>query len=242
MSDPTSPIPLAEQIAAGPTDEEVEAAIKPLWLKTKPSREAQQLRSSLSVAFDDKRFRQWSSDYLPEYIWDLVDIAAQWGIDAGRAARDAAAQLERQAALEEAARHLFVDGDFVAHSGDTLGFKIDCDALADADLATLARQFANSAKFGEVVSVPRGGDRFAAALRKHCTAGPTLIVDDVLTTGRSMEQARRRVPGLSAYSAAIGVVIFARGPYPKWITPLFCSAGIRSLIAPQPNTDTGGGT
>ena len=70
--------------APGPTDEEVEAVIKPLWLKTKPSREAQQLRSSLSVAFDDKRFRQWSSDYLPEYIWDLVDIAAQWGLDAGR--------------------------------------------------------------------------------------------------------------------------------------------------------------
>ena len=116
---------------------------------------------------------------------------------------------------------IFVDGDFTAHSGGTLGFKIECDVLSAADLATLARQFSNSTQFGAVVSVPRGGDRFADALRKYCTSGPTLIVDDVLTTGRSMEQAAKNLVLGGFPGSVIGVVIFARGSCPKWITPLF---------------------
>lgn len=67
-----------------PTEEELEALIKPLWLATKPSREAQCIRATLSNAVDDARFPQWALDYVPDYVWDLIDIAAQRGIDAGR--------------------------------------------------------------------------------------------------------------------------------------------------------------
>lgn len=69
-----------------PTDEQLEALIKPLWLEAKPSKEAQLIRSELSVAIDDPRFAQWPLDYTPDYVWDLVDIAAQKGIEAGKKA------------------------------------------------------------------------------------------------------------------------------------------------------------
>jgi hypothetical protein len=47
---------------------------------------------------------------------------------------------------------------------------------------------------------------------------PHLIVDDVLTTGASMEAARAKLwPG----SLPLGVVIFARGPCPDWVWPIF---------------------
>lgn len=64
-----------------PTDEELAALIKPLWLAARPSREAQAIRSELSIAVDDSKYPQWVLDYVPDYVWDLVDIAAQRGID-----------------------------------------------------------------------------------------------------------------------------------------------------------------
>lgn len=68
-----------------PTDEELAALIKPIWLKTTPTREAQAIRSRLGVEFDDPRWKdQWVSDFIPDYVWDLVDIAAQRGIEEGR--------------------------------------------------------------------------------------------------------------------------------------------------------------
>lgn len=118
---------------------------------------------------------------------------------------------------------LFVDGEFTAHSGDTLPFKIDCDALTDTDLATLAADVSRRfPRFRSVKGVPRGGVRFAGALRRYATGSqldPALIVDDVLTTGASMEQAREGV-GRDVF----GIVIFARGPCPDWITPLLTTA------------------
>jgi hypothetical protein len=122
--------------------------------------------------------------------------------------------------LAENARHLFVDGEFTGHSGKPLPFKIECDALTDADLDTLAaivaRQFP---RFRSVYGVPHGGLRFAGALRRYATESPldpALIVDDVLTTGGSMERARAGM-GPDVF----GIVVFARGPCPDWITPLF---------------------
>lgn len=105
-------------------------------------------------------------------------------------------------------------GSFVAHSGRLLDFKIECDALSDADIDALAAVIARRMKFGSVYGVPRGGVRLAKALEPYATSGPRLIVDDVLTTGRSMAEARDSMGDR-------GVVIFARGPCPVWITPVF---------------------
>ena len=61
---------------ARPNEAELTEHIRRLWLETKPSQEAQKIRSEISVAVDDKKYKQWLLDYLPDYVWDLVDIAA----------------------------------------------------------------------------------------------------------------------------------------------------------------------
>lgn len=104
------------------------------------------------------------------------------------------------------------------HSVKVSDWKIDCDALDDDDIrcvaALLVRQIP---RFGSVEGVPKGGLRLAAAIRPFQTAGPLLIVDDVMTTGGSMEVHR-------AGRDAIGAVIFSRADFRKmllWVTPLF---------------------
>lgn len=111
---------------------------------------------------------------------------------------------------------LFRRGDFKLHSGDMSRFKIDCDALTDEDITCLAEMIGTGFSFSRVIGIPRGGLRLAEALLPYCDDGDgfgTLIVDDVLTTGRSMREAY--IPG------AFGVVIFARGWCDPWITPIF---------------------
>ena len=115
---------------------------------------------------------------------------------------------------------LFQAGDFVLHSGQRSTWKIDCDALTDADWDTLSYMALDAIapkRFGMVESVPRGGNKFAKALGRAARAGEslTVLVDDVLTTGESMERAR------AGREDVIGVVAFARGPVPLWVTPLF---------------------
>lgn len=109
---------------------------------------------------------------------------------------------------------LFQSGKYQLHSGDSSFWKIECDALTDDDLETLARVIANRVgPFMAVVGVPTGGERLANALRPWATMqfSSVLICDDVLTTGASMEQMREQYP------RAKGVVLFARNPPPEWI-------------------------
>lgn len=116
--------------------------------------------------------------------------------------------------------NLFQLGSFVLHSGSPSSWKIDCDVLSQKDwqaLAIIAREFLPD--YGPVEGVPRGGLLFADALRQYSTPdGPLLIVDDVASTGRSMEIQR-------AGREAIGCVVFARGNYPWWVLPLFRMPG-----------------
>lgn len=122
--------------------------------------------------------------------------------------------------------NLFKSGDFTSHSGKKLKWKIECDALTADALECLAKMIADRVKFDNVYGVPRGGIELQTRLEKythirefHDTA---LIVDDVLTTGKSMEDMRAKVQkSASGYSNIIGVVIFARGKCPEWITPIF---------------------
>lgn len=105
---------------------------------------------------------------------------------------------------------LFQYGMFRLHSGALIPFKVDCDVLTPADWAALARFLAPQLWFAEVEGVPRGGIPFADALRRHSIGEGLLIVDDVLTTGASMEAQR-------AGREAQGLVLFARGPCPPWV-------------------------
>jgi orotate phosphoribosyltransferase len=118
---------------------------------------------------------------------------------------------------------IFKQGAFTLHSGSTSNFKIDLDDLTDEDWATLAEIALYRRRFRSVVGVPRGGLKFAAALEKYAEpmSGyplPTLIVDDVLTTGNSMEAVRAK---LADQSNVFGVVVFARGECPGWVHPIF---------------------
>lgn len=139
--------------------------------------------------------------------WDEI---ADWQRDGWR---DSARVALEAAALAD----LFVAESFTSHAGLPLTFKIECDALTDEDIRCCAHEIAKRVPpFRTVEGVPRGGLRLAEALRPHTRAsGDLLIVDDVLTTGESMERHR------SGRTAAVGAVIFARGPCPWWVTPLW---------------------
>lgn len=116
---------------------------------------------------------------------------------------------------------LFATGHFTLHSGASTSWKIDCDCLSDSDIATIAQMIRQLVgPFGSVEGVPRGGLRLAAALLPHVQAGARhLIVDDVLTSGRSMEETRQRYDGgrEPPEGAVKGAVIFARGQLPLWV-------------------------
>jgi hypothetical protein len=105
------------------------------------------------------------------------------------------------------------------HSGGRTDWKIDCDALSDESLRTLAKHIASRISFRRVVPVPRGGVRIARFLLSYCRRDSSLVlvVDDVLTTGASMEEAKLQIDD----GAVVGVVIFARGACPPWVTPIF---------------------
>lgn len=108
---------------------------------------------------------------------------------------------------------------FTLHSGGKSNLLIDCDKLNSGDIYAFAQMIASRVKFKDVVSVPRGGDRLARELAlypRDRESGVTLIVDDVLTTGASMEEVKANIGG-----KVVGIVIFARGRCPDWVTPVF---------------------
>lgn len=116
---------------------------------------------------------------------------------------------------------LFIKQDFIMHSGDVGHWKIECDALTDKDIETLAFIIQQNITSGirRVYGVPRGGMRLAKALEKYKdpNGNVKLIVDDVLTTGNSMEEAKEQLGWINA----VGVVIFARNVCPDWIYAVF---------------------
>lgn len=119
--------------------------------------------------------------------------------------------------------NLFQDKEFTTHAGLPAYFKIECDALTQDDLNTLALIVSKNFDFKQVIGIPTGGTAFANALQKYTNPEATavLIVDDVLTTGMSMENAFDRVIADDPEADIIGVVIFARDRFPYWITPVF---------------------
>lgn len=116
---------------------------------------------------------------------------------------------------------LFQTGDFTLNSGAKSKWKLECDALTDGEIASLAVLIHEMVgPFGSVEGVPRGGLKLAAALQALVTpGGKHLIVDDVLTTGGSMERLR------AGREDVLGAVVFARGRLPIWVRAVFQMPG-----------------
>ncbi len=128
---------------------------------------------------------------------------------------------------------LFRQIDFISHSGYNLKWKIECDALSDEELETLAIVIKTKIEnkysrylIKDIIGIPSGGLRIAEQLKKQVEISESgtlvIIVDDVLTTGKSMEEYKKRY---SAYPC-LGFVLFARGTPYKWIKPVFQLWGI----------------
>ena len=118
---------------------------------------------------------------------------------------------------------LFQKIDFVSHSGIDLTWKIEMDALGKKEWKCLAHMIMEyeGRPFCEAIGIPSGGVYLGALLNEHSTKNyeehPYLIVDDVLTTGRSMEEYAKKYD-----NNVIGWVIFSRTHlHSDWITPLF---------------------
>lgn len=109
-------------------------------------------------------------------------------------------------------------GWFSTHSKFQLPWKVDCDDLSDEDIESIARIISWKFAFSEVYGVPTGGTRLADALRKYAIDKeyPALIVDDVLTSGKSMERLKQEIGG-----NPIGIVVFSRGKCPNWVWSIF---------------------
>ncbi len=123
--------------------------------------------------------------------------------------------------------NLFQKKRFQMHSGGWSDFKLECDALTTDDYDTLAFLVSRRISFKKVIGVPRGGLMFADSLLQYENhqSDKYLIVDDVLTSGKSMIEQRVKLVQKSEFSDNdsdyIGVVIFSRGKVQDWIQPIF---------------------
>lgn len=121
-------------------------------------------------------------------------------------------------------------GQYRLASGNQSFFKLDCDALTDDDiLACAVLLHRRLPEFGRIEGVPAGGLRLATAMKEFATTGPLLIVDDVVTTGGSMEKHR-------AGREAIGACIFFR-PWPGCLTPEFAGWLKAALFVMMPEEE-----
>ena len=123
---------------------------------------------------------------------------------------------------------IFQQYNFTSHSGLSLDWKIECNELDNEDYRTLAHLVAKKYKFYEAIGIPHGGEPFAMALNEYIReeSDNLLIVDDILTTGKSMEEMRShafvRASWITEVSNIQGIVIFSRiKDVPKWIQPIF---------------------
>ncbi len=117
---------------------------------------------------------------------------------------------------------LFSEGEFEARSG-VLPWKVECEALTNAEWGWAAARVAERFWIRAVHGVPTGGMKFANALKAHqdMHGECVLIVDDVLTTGASMEAARRAHTRGMIGLPRVGIVMFARVKPAAWITPIW---------------------
>ena len=119
--------------------------------------------------------------------------------------------------------HLFIEQDFIGHSGDELHWKIECEALFPNEWKCIARMIMEyqTEPFQAAIGIPRGGLKLSGYLNQYATQNsndPYLLVDDVLTTGGSMEQYKEEH---LKEKDVIGWVVFARTKPADWSKSLF---------------------
>ena len=117
---------------------------------------------------------------------------------------------------------LFVEDAFVASSGRVLPWKVECDALTDDDWQWAAKRIAQRQWIGPLFGIPRGGMKLTQALKQYSDpqCDIPMIVDDVLTTGASMEKMRLACERVFE-SEPVGIVMFARVRPAAWINPIW---------------------
>lgn len=141
---------------------------------------------------------------------------------------------------------LFQLGDFTFSSGRKSKFKLDCDQITDSGIEALAYIGVRQIEpFGRIVAVPKGksgspidnAKRLADAMEQYITPASEvlLIVDDVWTTGASMETCRK----IWRHELTIGWVAFAYTKPAEWTTaglivspmnPMGRPSGARRLV------------
>ena len=120
-------------------------------------------------------------------------------------------------------KHLFVEEDFIGHSGGELHWKIECDAITSPEWKCIARMIFERERrpFQAAIGIPRGGVELGRWLNEYSTQNqehPYLIVDDVLTTGGSMDEyTKEHFDGKESF----GWVVFARKQPQPWVKALF---------------------
>lgn len=95
--------------------------------------------------------------------------------------------------LDEPKINLFQQCDFKSHAGLDLTWKIECDAVSDAEWECFAKMISEieTRQFSKVIGIPRGGVKLQNALSNYVSGNafdPVLIVDDVWTTGTSFRE------------------------------------------------------
>jgi hypothetical protein len=119
--------------------------------------------------------------------------------------------------------NIFQQVDFKSHAGLDLNWKIECDGVSKKEWKCLAGMILDYEKrpFQSAIGIPRGGVMLGSYLNEYSTQNPNdpyLIVDDVLTTGGSMEVFRKEhFSGKETFAW----VVFARGFPPQWCRALF---------------------
>jgi len=119
--------------------------------------------------------------------------------------------------------NIFQQGDFKSHAGLDLSWKIECDGISNKEWQCIAEIIMDLEKrpFQAAIGIPRGGLIHGTYLNQHSTQNikdPYLIVDDVLTTGGSMETFREES---FSDKNSFGWVVFARSIPPSWCKALF---------------------
>ena len=120
-------------------------------------------------------------------------------------------------------KHLFVEEDFIGHSGGELHWKIECDAITSPEWRCIARMIFERERrpFQAAIGIPRGGVELGRWLNEYSTQNPEhpyLICDDVLTTGGSMNEYREEH---FDEKESFGWVVFARKQPQPWVKALF---------------------